>query len=152
MSAIMANILYFASLGIMLVGAAILILDVITSFSADQCIDTVTGELVPDRKTGKVATNRDNGFFVIAHPEFEYEYDGKKYRHRSQNLFFHVFLAEGTSAVPFEFGKRYVLFVNPDDPNKFVTDGEQFFNPFRTAGAALCSVGGILWILNTFEL
>ena len=144
------NILYIVSLLVMVAGAGVLILDVVFSFLSDKCTEPITAEYVVNKKTGLLASNKESGFFVLSQPEFRYVYKNRKYRGRSANFFMKVFASEGSSIVPFEQGNKYMIYVNPSEPKKFVTDGEQFFNPFRVIGLVLVVVGVLLWMAITY--
>lgn len=146
------NTLYIISLLIMVAGAGVLILDVVFSFLSDKCTDPTPAEYVVNKKTGLLASNKESGFFVLSQPEFKYVYKNKKYRGRSSNFFMKVFASKGSSIVPFKQGEKYMIYVNPSEPKKFVTDGEQFFNPFRITGLVLVVIGVLVWMAITYLL
>ena len=146
----MLNILYIVSLLIMLAGAGVLILDVIYSFLSDKCTEPTPAEYVVNKKTGLLAANKNRGFFVLSQPEFRYVYKNKKYRGRSSNFFMKIYASSENEITPFEQGKTYMVYVNPEEPKKFVTDGEQFFNPFRVIGLTFVVIGVLLWMAITY--
>ena len=147
---VVLNTLYVVSLLVMLVGAGVLVLDVIFSFLSDKCTEPTVAEYVVNKKTGLLAASKDSGFFVLSQPEFRYVYKNKKYRGRSANFFMKVFVPKGANLIPFEQGNKYMIYVNPDEPKKFVTDGEQFFNPFRVIGLVFVVAGVLLWMAITY--
>ena len=95
----------------------------------------------PGIQAGKGTKGR---FFVVAVPEFRYEYEGATYQGRSANVFFHLYLKEGRLAVPFLDGKTYLVYVNPAQPSMYVTSGEQRFAFMHMLGCSVAVVGIVL--------
>ena len=102
----------------------------------------------PAGRNAQVADQAGKGrkgrFFVVAVPEFRYEYEGTTYQGRSANVFFHLYLREGRLAVPFLDGKTYLVYVNPAQPSMYVTSGEQRFAFMHLLGCAVAVLGIVL--------
>lgn len=140
------NLIFIFSVLVLLAGCAVLFLDVVVSMRTDRCRVGVPGEYVAKAADDPTQSTKASGFFVLAVPEFRYEFEGKRYQGKSANLFFHLFLPAGRLAVPFVGGKTYEVFVNPVQPTMFVTAGEQRFPFLRMVGCALALVGmALVW-------
>lgn len=137
----MVSFMFVFSVAVLFAGCAVLIVDVLISLSTDRCRVSVPGEYIAKPEGDRTEVNRPHGFFVLAIPEFSYEFEGKRYRGRSANVFFHPYLAPGKLAVPFVGGKTYQVFVNPTKPDVFITDGEQRMTFLRIIGIAVVLVG-----------
>lgn len=128
-------------------GCVVLFVDVIATKKTDFCQDEVPAEYIANPLGGGLGEKKGVSFFVLAVPEFRYEYEGKKYQGRSANVFFHLFLREGQLAVPFLDGKRYNIYVNPACPSMYVTSGEQRFAFMHLLGCSVSAVGILLLML-----
>ncbi len=137
----MPSILFILSVIILLAGCLVLLLDVIVSLKTDHCQVAVAGEYMGRSATDEASADKPISFFVLAIPEFSYTYKGKKYRGKSANIFFHPILRKGKLAVPFIYGNTYKIFVNPDNPTMYITDGEQRITFIRILGIVLAVVG-----------
>ena len=133
------NLFFLVSVLVLLVGCAILFMDVVVSMKTDRCKIAVPGEYI-----AKADTGAHSGFFVLTAPTFRYSFEGKTYQERSANLFFPLYLPAGKLAVPFVEGKTYEVFVNPAQPTMIISAGEQRFPFLRKLGCAVALVGVLL--------
>ena len=143
----MLNALFFAlAVAVLFAGGAALVVDVLISLSTDRCRVPVPAEYVAKPAGDRSEVNRPSGLFVLAVPEFTYAFEGRRYRGKSANVFFHLYLRPGALAVPFVGGKTYEVFVNPVKPTVFVTAGEQRLTFLRMVGIAVVVLGmALLW-------
>ena len=140
------TILFAVAVIVTFAGCAVLFVDVLATKKTDLCQDKVPAEYIGEDANKQVEEGGKPGFFVLAVPEFSYEYEGRKYRGRSANVFFHLFLQRGQLAVPFLNGKSYYIYVNPAQPTMYVTSGEQRFAFMHLLGCSV-SVAGILMLM-----
>lgn len=141
----MSNIVLLAvAVVITFVGCAILFVDVIATKKTDLCQDETPAEYVGEDLTGRAGSCGKSGLFVLASPEFRYEYEGKAYQGKSANVFFHPYLKAGKRGSPFLRGKTYLIFVNPVQPSLYVTSGEQRFAFLHVMGCVVSVVGILL--------
>ena len=137
----MPNIMFLAvAMAVTFAGCAILFVDAVATKKTDFCQDATPAEYVGD----PVGSGGRAGFFVLAAPEFRYEYEGKFYQERSANVFFHLRLGAGQLAVPFLDGRTYLVYVNPVQPSMYVTSGEQRFAFMHVLGCAVTVAGMLL--------
>ena len=106
-------------------GCAILFVDVVATKKTDFCQEATPARYIGKETGDQSESNRLSGFFVLAVPEFRYEFEGRSYQGKSANVFFHLYLGRGRLAVPFLDGKTYCIYVNPAQPTMYVTSGEQ---------------------------
>lgn len=127
-------------------GCAILFVDVVATKKTDLCQDETPARYIGKDPGDQTEANRASGLFVLAVPEFRYEYEGKTYQGKSANVFFHPYIGKGRLAVPFLDGKTYLIYVNPAQPTMYVTSGEQRFAFMHLLGCSV-AVAGILLLL-----
>lgn len=137
------SIFFVAAIVVTFAGCVVLFVDVIATKKTDLCQEEVPAEYIGG--DSQDAKDEKRGFFVVAVPEFKYEFEGKKYQGRSANVFFHLFLRKGQLAAPFLDGKNYYIYVNPAQPSMYVTSGEQRFAFMHVLGCSV-SVVGILML------
>ncbi|MCI2242618.1 hypothetical protein [Adlercreutzia faecimuris] len=145
------TLIFVASVLVLFAGCAVLIVDVLISLSTDRCRVPVPAEYVAKPAGDPTEVNRASGPFVLAVPEFTYTFEGRRYRGKSANVFFHLYLRPGRLAVPFVAGKTYEVFVNPVKPTVFITAGEQRVTFLRLVGIAIVVVG-LLLVYNAMHL
>lgn len=139
-------LIFILSVLVLFAGCAVLIVDVLISLSTDRCRVPVPAEYMAKPAGDRSEVNRPSGLFVLAVPEFAYEFEGRRYRGKSANVFFHLYLRPGQLAVPFVGGKTYEVFVNPVKPTVFITAGEQRLTFLRMVGIAVAAVGmALVW-------
>ena len=127
-------------------GCAILFVDVVATKKTDFCQEATPARYIGKEPGDQSESNRLSGFFVLAVPEFRYEFEGRSYQGKSANVFFHLYLGRGRLAVPFLDGKTYCIYVNPAQPTIYVTSGEQRFAFMHLLGCSV-SVVGIMLLL-----
>lgn len=125
-------------------GCAILFVDVIATKKTDFCQVETPAQYIGRHLEGEDGRAAKTGFFVLAVPEFRYQYKGKTYQGKSANVFFHLVLRKGQLAVPFLSGKTYSVYVNPGQPAMYVTSGEQRFAFMHILGCSVSFMGILL--------
>ncbi len=137
-------VLLAVAIAITFAGCAILFVDVVATRKTDFCQDETPAEYIDKGARDQSESNKASGLFVLAVPEFRYEYEGKTYQGKSANVFFHLYLRAGRLAVPFLGGKTYCIYVNPAQPTMYVTSGEQRFAYMHLLGCSVSVVGIVL--------
>ncbi|MEQ3362812.1 hypothetical protein [Raoultibacter massiliensis] len=127
-------------------GCAILFVDVVATKKTDFCQEETPARYVGKGSDDQTESNRRSGLFVLAVPEFRYEFEGRTYQGKSANVFFHLYLGRKQLPVPFLDGKTYLIYVNPAQPAMYVTSGEQRFAFMHLLGCSV-SVVGIMLLL-----
>ncbi len=140
------TILFAVAVVVTFAGCAVLFVDVLATKRTDLCQDKIPARYIGEDADDQTKANEKPGFFVLAVPEFSYEYEGRNYQGRSANVFFHLYLRSGQLAVPFLSGKNYYIYVNPAQPTMYVTSGEQRFAFMHLLGCSV-SVAGILMLM-----
>ena len=97
-------------------GCAILFVDVVATKKTDFCQEETPARYVGKGSDDQTESNRRSGLFVLAVPEFRYEFEGRTYQGKSANVFFHLYLGRKQLPVPFLDGKTYLIYVNPAQP------------------------------------
>lgn len=131
-------------------GCMILLFDAIVTKQTDFCQEKVPATYIA--KGSKKSKNESVSLFVLAIPEFKYEFEGRTYQGRSSNVFFHLFVPKNGLSVPFLPGKTYYVYVNPAQPSMYVTDGEQRIAFLHVLGCAVAGLGIalLLWSMGYF--
>lgn len=126
-------------------GCTILLFDVIVTKQTDYCQVKVPATYIS--RESDQNKSKHFSWFVLSIPEFEYEFEGRKYRGKSSNVFFHVLVPKNGLRVPFLPGKMYYVYVNPSQPSMYVTDGEQRIAFLHVIGCAVAfvGIGLLLW-------
>lgn len=122
-------------------GCVILFVDVVATKKTDFCQDETPARYIGKEPGDQTESNKRSGLFVLAVPEFRYEYEGREYQGKSANVFFHFYLGRNQLAVPFLDGKTYCVYVNPAQPTMYVTSGEQRFAFMHLLGCSVSVIG-----------
>ena len=139
----MKMFLFILAMLVEFAGCALIFIDALVTKKTDQCQDPVPGEFLRYR------SNKESGFFVLAVPEFAYEYKGKSYEGPSGNQFWKLYLAPGKMIVPFLEGKTYGVYVDPLNPTRYITAGEQRFTVMHVISVSVVLIGAaFLWFVT----
>lgn len=125
------------------VGCAVLFIDAVITKKTDYCQEKTPAEY-KGATAHALSLSKNTNFLVLAVPKFSYEFEKKQYEGYSANVFFHVFVGKKGLAVPFLQGKNYYIYVNPAQPEMYVTDGEQRAAFLHIVGCGIAALGLVM--------